>query len=208
MAINQGLAGAPTAKFADGTNPTVRMGNQGDQIVSELHGRYYEQTFRKNRFIGSITGQVTSAGLATTYTGLCLSNTPGNTVNLVVDFVDAAFLVAFAAAASVGILVGFSSTAVTHTTPITTALRNTFLGGPNPQGLVDSAATIPTPTLAHVLGQGLTGAITTVPGYGGFTKDLGGGLILPPGGFCAIYTSTASGAASMSASIGWTEVPV
>lgn len=45
-----------------GIQAILRLGNQADLIVSELHGRYYEQTYRTNTFSqdsGSIT--ITSA---------------------------------------------------------------------------------------------------------------------------------------------------
>jgi hypothetical protein len=54
---------------------------------------------------------------------------------------------------------------------------------------------------------GLTGAITVTPGFLN-QIDLEGSIILPPGGFAAIYTSTVSGAASLWASMQWEEVPL
>lgn len=193
-----------------GDNATIlaRGGKQGDIITSELHGRCYEQTLRGNRFGGSITGQVTTVGAATTYTGLVLSNPVGSPVNLVIDKVGAAFLVAFTAAASIGIMTGYNSTTnVTHTTPA--VVRNKKIGGAIGYGLLDSAATLPTaPVLDIVLATGLTGAITTAPEIPAIMADLEGSIILPPGAYAAIYTSTASGTASMSASFSWEEVPI
>lgn len=205
--ILQGQVGVQA--LSDSGNPaTVRMGKQGDLIVSGLHGAQYEQTMRGNRYGGSIVGQVTTVGAATTYTGLCLSNPVGSGVNLVVDKVGVAFLVAFAAAAAVGVMTGYNSTTnVTHTTPA--VVRNKKLGGAAGYGLLDSAATLPTaPVLDMVLATGLTGAITTTPSVAASLYEIDGGLVLPPGAYAAIYTSTVSGAASMSASFSWEEVPV
>jgi hypothetical protein len=203
----QGIPGS-TSKIADGVaSSAMRIGNQNDLIVSELHGRYYEQTYRKNKFGGSIVGQVTTVGVATAYTGLCLSNPNGSNVNLVIDKVGVAFLVAFTAAASIGIMTGTSISAnVTHTTPA--VVRNKFIGAAAGSGLLDSAATLSaTPVLDIVLMAGLTGAITTSTSGADGVFDLEGTIILPPGSFAAIYTSTASGTASMSASFSWEEVP-
>ena len=185
----------------------ARMGHNGDLIVSELHGRYYEQAYRQNMFGGSIVGQVTTVGLATTYTGLCLSNPAGSNVNLVLDKIGLAFLVGFTASATVGIMTGINQAAnVTHTTPA--VVRNKFIGKSSGTGLLDSAATLSaTPVLDVVLFAGLTGAITTAPAADGL-YELEGSIVLPPGAFAAIYTSTASGTASMSASFSWEEVPV
>lgn len=199
-----------TGEQNTGDNATIlaRGGKQGDVITSDLHGRCYEQTLRGNRFGGSITGQVTTVGAATTYTGLVLSNPVGSSVNLVIDKVGVAFLVAFTAAASVGIMTGYNATTnVTHTTPA--VVRNKKIGGAIGYGLLDSAATLPTaPVLDVVLGEGLTGAITTTPSINSGLTDMEGSIILPPGAYAAIYTSTASGAASMSASFSWEEVAI
>lgn len=196
------------ALAASGANLAQRSGNLGDAIVSELHGRYYEQTLRGNMYGGAITGQVTTVGLATTYTGLCLSNPVGSGVNLVINKVGIAFLVAFAAAAAVGIMVGYNaSTNVTHTTPVTPHNKgNANLAGG--KGLLDSSATLPTaPIVDTILLAGLTGAITTAPDSPDGVFDLEGSIILQPGGYAAIYTSTVSGAASGAFSFSWEEVP-
>lgn len=206
----QGQVGpqATTQSLSPTQQPVVRLGNLGELIFSELHGRYYETTYRKNVFSAATPGVTTTVGLATTYTGLCLSNPIGSPVNLVVNKVGISFLVAFAAAAAVGIMVGFNSgTNVTHTTPVTPQAQ--FVGGPAGYGLVDSSATLPTaPTLRTVLMAGLTGAITTAPTSNPGIFDLEGSLVIPPGGYAAIYTSTASGASGLAASWQWEEVPV
>lgn len=193
---------------ADGSPIDARAGRAGDLIVSKLQPDYYEATFRKAGFHGANSGGVTtSVGLATTYVGLCLSNPPGSGMNLVLDKVGWAALVAWAAASAVGIMTGYhASTEVTHTTAL--APKSRFVGQPVGVGKLDSAATLPAaPTLAMLLGAGLTGAITTLPQVGPNVVDLHGSIILPPGAFAALYTSTASGASGFLGSFSWTEVP-
>lgn len=194
---------------ADGAVNPARSGKTGELIVASGHGLYYEPSIRRTIFSGAIVGQVTTVGLNTTYTGLCLSNPVGSPVNLVLNKVGYAFLVAFAAASAIGLMTGFNaSTNVTHTTPVTPRSQffNSTGGG---VGLLDSAATLPTaPTLNTILGAGLTGAITTTPFGLGSLTDIEGAIILPPGGYCAIYTSTASGAASGAFSFQWEEVAI
>jgi hypothetical protein len=188
----------------------ARAGQLGELIVGQLHGRYYETAYRRAMFsAANQAGATTSAGLATTYTGLCLSNPNGSSVNLVLTKVGYSFLVAFPAAAAIGLMAGYLTTAnVTHTTPGTP--RSNFFGaGQAGLGLVDTAATLPVaPVVTHLFGSGLTGAITTEQVAPGELVDLEGGLILPPGAFAAIYTSTASGAAAFLGSFQWEEVPV
>lgn len=196
---------------ATGTlNQNIRAGRQGDVIVSELHGRYYETTVNKAMFsAANQAGQVTTVGLATTYTGLCLSNPVGSQVNLVINKVSAAFPVAPAAAMAVGIMTGYNATTnVTHTAALTP--KSQLIGtGPLPLALADSSATLPTaPTLNVLFGFVGTAAVTAVNAVSGFLADMEGSIVIPPGGYAAIYTSTASGAAGMFASMSWEEVSV
>ena len=208
--LTQGQVGAlsATQSIAPGTQVPLRQGNMGDAIFSELHGRYYEATYKRSVFNAAITGQVTTVGLATTHTGLVLSNPVGSTVNLVLLKFGYGFTVVFAAVASVGLAIGYNSgTNVTHTTPVTP--RSNFVGaGAAGVGLVDSSSTLPTaPTLHTILGAGLTGAVT-VQTYSGALIDLEGSIILPPGAYVATYTSAVCGAAGGHFSFSWEEVPI
>lgn len=207
-ALSQFIVGPQAVNAGDGALLDGRAGKTGEQIIQQLHGRYYETASRRAMFSGSITGQATTVGLATTYTGLVLSNPVGSPVNLVINKVGYAFIVAFAAGATIGIMTGYNqATNVTHTTPVTP--RNQFFNSASGGvGLLDSAATLPTaPTLNQILSAGLTGAITTTPVVPNGLVDLEGSIILPPGGYAAFYTSTASGAAGGAFSIQWEEVP-
>lgn len=181
----------------------------GAQRVVDAHPRYFEPTSRRTMFNASITGQVTSVGLTTTYTGLCLSNPVNSGFNLVVNKVGIAFIVAFAAGAAVGLMTGYhAATDVVHTTPAVP--KNNYIGSTaTGVGKVDSAATLSaTPIVNTILAAGLTGAITTIPQILPSLVDLDGSIILAPGGFVAIYTSTASGTAGGAFSFTWEEVPV
>lgn len=210
--INQGQVGpvASTSSLSAGAQPALRLGNMGDLIASGLHGKYYEAAYRRALFAAANqAATTTTVGLATTYTGLCLSNPVGSSVNLVLNAVGMAFIVAFPAGAAIGIMTGYnSSTNVTHTTPITP--RNQFFGiGASGVGLVDAAATLPTaPFLNMLLNSGITGAITTTTQGGMTYYDLNGAIILPPGAYAAIYTSTVSGTSGFFGSMLWEEVPL
>lgn len=208
----QGQVGQPAVRsISAGANPVIRQGQQSDLIVSELHGRYYELTYNRSMYTATLTaGTTTSAALSTTFTGLLLLNPNNSQVNFVINKVGMTFLVAFAAAAAIGIQVGNQSTALlSGLTTTNTQTRNNFLGAPNSTvGLTYSAATTTAPSLLHVFGVGLTGAITTVPQVPGFFVDLEGSVIVPPGSWIATYTSTASGASGMLASFSYEEVPI
>lgn len=192
---------------SDGTIVTQRAGRTGETVTTDAHARYYEPTIRRSVYSGSVVGQVTTVGLNTTYTGLCLSNPVGSSVNLVINKVGYAFIVAFAAGAAIGLMTGYNATTnVTHSTPVTPRSQY-FTSAGGGIGLLDSSAILPTaPTLNTVFASGLTGAITTATTVGPSVIDLEGSIILPTGAYCAIYTSTASGAAAGAFSFQWEEV--
>lgn len=151
--------------------------------------------------------QAVSVALATTYTGMCLSNPNASSVNLYLLRVKCALTVAPAGIASLGIVGGNATTDVTHTTPA--AVRNTFLNagitsgpGLKAQGLVDTAATISTPVWLEMMYDGFTAA--NLPNPSG-PIDFDGSWVIPPGGFIAVGALTALTGAFIS--VCWAELP-
>jgi len=185
-----------------------RIGSQGDQLVSGLHGRLYEANYRGKLFYGSngATPSVTTVALATTYTGLCLYNPAGSGVNVIVEQVGYSFLVAFPAAATIGLLVGSSAAGIVTASAAASPGAPSKIGSAYvPAALCALSATlVGTPKLHTVFGEGLTAAITTAP-QGMHLINMDGSVVLPPGAYCAIYTSTVSGAASLCGSFHWQE---
>lgn len=144
------------------------------------------------------SAQATTVALATTYTGLCLSNPNKSQQNLYLLRVGIGLSVAPAAISCIGLIGGQSTTDVTHTAAATVA--STFLGygsasaaqlsGGIPSiGLVDTQATIPTPTWLEMLMGGFTASALPSSPLANF--DFGGSWVIPPGGFIAIGTLTA-----------------
>lgn len=67
----------------DGATPIIRSGRLGDQIVSELHGKYYEQNMRGRVFKGlSASGGIALLVPATTGGHPMLWNPTGSGVNV------------------------------------------------------------------------------------------------------------------------------
>lgn len=196
---------ASTTSLGAGTNPNLRLDNMGGLAATQLNPRYYETTYRRQMYtIANQTGVTTSAALTTTYVGLCIANPTTSTVNVVVNKVGYAFTVAPAAAVTVGLMTGTGASITGAVTP-----RNRFVGGVGSQCLASTSLTLPgTPVLETVLGTVLTGAITTQSQQAPTVIDLEGSLILPPGAFCAFYTSTASGASGFFGSFQWVEIPL
>ena len=201
-------AGASNTGTSPNTPLPMRLGNLGDQIISELHGRYYEQTFRRNVFSAAVQAVgTTTVGLATTYTGLCVSNPVGSSVNLVIlkaslmqSVIQSTQPEAFALA------VGYNAaTNVTHTTPVSAGLRSNFVGSTyTGVALADTAATLPTAPTYHTFLQNTSSA--TVNGNGG-VFDLEGSIILPPGAYICFVTPAQASVAGMWFSLAWEEVP-
>jgi hypothetical protein len=208
----QGQVGQPSqSSISAGANPTLRQGQLGELIINELHGRYYETTYRRNMFTAALTsGTTTSAALSTTFTGFLLLNPNNSSVNFVINKIGMSFLVAFTAAAAIGIQTGNQNTAaLSGLTTTNTQIRSNFVGQPATSvGLTYSAATTTAPALQMLFGAGLTGAITTTPQIPGFAVDIEGSLIIPPGAWIGTYTSTASGASGTLATITYEEVPI
>lgn len=151
------------------------------------YGELYEASRRKDLFVAANqAAQAVSVALATTYTGICLSNDAAGTKNLVLLRASFALSVAPAAIASLHLIGGTG--AVTHTTPLTP--ENTRIGGgATVVGKADSAATIPTPRYLFPLMSGFTAA--ALPNFTMPTYQFRGEWIIPPGGFIAIGALTA-----------------
>lgn len=193
-----------TSSIAAGVQAPIRQGNMGEQIVSELHGRYAEATYRRAVFtIANQAGVTHSAALTTTFVGICVGNPASSTVNLHILGFGWALLVASAATAGIGIMTGVGT--------ITGALtpRNRYVGGAAGQGLATGGMTLPgTPVLEQIVGSVGTVAITSWGPLASNYTDLGGSLILPPNTFAASYMTTASGASGFLGGFVWEEVPI
>lgn len=207
--VNSGQS--PTSNLPDGLPMPMRLGAQGEQIVAQLHGKLFEAARRGKLFYGlnGATPSVTTVALATTYTGLALINPAGSGKNLIVERVGYSFLVAFPAASTIGLMVGYASGGVVTSSAAASPGASCLIGSSTlPAGSCALSATlVGTPKLHTVLGAGLTGAITTTPQKETW-YDADGSIVLAPGAYCAIYTSTVSGAASLAGSFIWQEEPI
>jgi hypothetical protein len=167
-----------------------------------LHGRYYQPANLGRLFSGGNQAPVPTAlpaGLTESYTGgLVLYNPVGSGVNVALLLAEYALVVAQTNAASIGLAVGQSATAPTGTLTAIAPVPGVVGSSATPEALLYSSAaiTLPVvPTLVRNLGVCDTGALTTGPSGAAGLSDLGGSIILPPGGF-ACFVSTAAGTAS------------
>lgn len=198
---------------SDGAVNPGRASRDGSAIVGAGMADYQELAVRGLVFQAANQGPggtTTTVGLATTYTGLCISNPVNSGKNLVMLQCGVAIIGAPAALSTIGLLAGYAQGGVTaHTTPLVplSSLINQVVA--SGVGKADAAATlVGTPILYMPFGIiGITGATAGVatPSFEPGLIDLKGAIVLPPGAYVAIYTSTV---VTIIGGFTWAEVPV
>lgn len=230
MPLSQ-LTIGPQVKIADGVTPAVgaRGGQQGEAMVSELHGRFYEQVFRNNVYsIGcSVTAlSANTITLTATSTPILGVWNPGTSaVNLVMLQCSlTAYINTLTTPASAGVFVWASSTGnnviTTGSSPFnrkTLASSGSsakgFPGGVALTGLTNNtvifeAMDYPAPgplaygtiTAPTATGNSLAGSVGV--------QNFDGSLIVPPGGVLALLNTTSTTTMSVAGRLMWEEVPV
>lgn len=191
---------------AGGVAKSLTVDAQGAQIVTQRHGALYSPALAGVMgYAANQSGATLSAGLATTYTGLCLSNPAASGKNLALGRVSGQINVAPAALTAFGLIVGFAAGGITvHTTPVTP--KNGILSATPPAlvGLADAACTL----VGTPVWQDWISELTSATGSLSFTRDYSGSLIIPPGGYVAIGASIAGPTAGLLAGISWEEVAI
>jgi len=207
MATNYGKVG-PTTN-SDGSDAPMRLGKAGEQIFSELHGRYYEQASRGKLFMAQaiVTAPVvytTAAGTG----GPLLWNPPNSGVNAVILAVSFGITTVTTVAAALGITGNTGQTAAPSSTTAIDGRANLFLGQaasactPYRIGTVTTAGGFLLPFASlH------TGALTTETGIAGFI-DVGGAILVPPTGWASIAASATASTTVGTFGMIWEEVPV
>lgn len=190
----------------DGNPATARGSKDGALVIAGYRGKYAEAAYRGKIFTAANQAAVTTTvGLATTYTGLCLSNPINSVVNLELIIVSVMQSVLQATQVEAfALATGSSGTAVTHTTPGTVkpALVGSAFTG---VGLVDTAATLP---VAPVYDTFLTNTATATQDAPGVTIDLNGSIILAPGAYVCFVTPAQASVAGMWFGIKWAEIAI
>lgn len=217
MPTNQ-VAVGPQTNPDSATPVTARGGRMGDQIVSELHGKYYEQNSRGNVYKGlSASAGIALIVPATTGGHPTLWNPTGSGVNasiirLSLSYVSGAnapTAIEWAATLNAGSNVGTGSPIATFTTVNPSA----GLVGGSVNNKVRWAPTTNTFTAAPVFyeptGIGLdtmAAASTNAP----FTinVDYDGMLGLAPGTALSLCTQAATTTALFQVMVVWEEVPI
>jgi len=211
--INQNIVGQPANAAANAVLAN-RAGQLGDAIVSELHGRYYETTYRNNSFLLSVS----TAAAVTAYAGgaagtpmLAIFNPSGSGRNAVLNKASIGNVVAASAAGTVSFALWFGNTAaITQATTVTpwnmgTQLQSgSVVTGFRNVALTSGSAATNAIALASYYWATAAGAALVTNGV----FDLEGAIIIPPGSYCALGGSAALTSATWIGSMQWEEVPV
>jgi hypothetical protein len=213
---------------AVGQNVPVSVGEFGDILVTQLHGRFYEQNYRGNVYSA---GSSTTALSANTIT-LVAATTPivgvwnptASTVNLVMLTASLQAFIntlttpvgagAFVWASSIGN--GVISTGVApfnRKTLISAGSQaKAFNGGVALTGLTNNLVIFDAADFTSPTGQTYGTIVaptagTSLTGFGGI-HAFDGGLIVPPGGVLALLNTTSTTTMSATSRLLWEEVPL
>jgi hypothetical protein len=226
QATGQVLSGASgTANATQGTPLPLRQGGQGDLIVSELQGRFYEATFRGDTYVAGSTAvtalSANTIGLTQTATPIVgVWNPLSSNKNLIIN--QAALMnfinnvTSVAPGAYVWAVATGQSAISTGANPMNRrnlaafgSVAKAFNGGVALTGLVGSL-TIMEPAdfpLASGLLTTTVAAATPTPGVVG-VQNFDGSLIVPPGGVLALLNTVSTTTHSVTARLLWNEAPV
>jgi hypothetical protein len=146
---------------ADGANQPPRQGRTNELVVTELHGKYAEQSFRGRVFAASAAAlALTTPGTAMTF---CLANPPGSGVLVKPIRVDIGYVTApgTQALGYLGLYAGkFSGVAVTGTA-FGTVLCDRIAQAANPAAAALFTATLPAAPVLYRVIENKFGALAT-----------------------------------------------
>ena len=220
---NQGQTGKQT-----GQNIALGFGEYSEALVSELMGRFYEQTYRGLKFSAATAGggvQLAATHLFSTAIGtftpiLAIYNPLTSAVNLVLEQawvgLASAPLATVTQTGSFLLVVGSGQT-ITNAQSATPVNNKTLkAAGSNAIGISNAALAggVGNPTLLRPI----SGAIELVTATANATaiagsisvEDLAGSIIVPPGGYLALANGVSNAVSGhlVVAGFTWDEVPV
>lgn len=223
--ISQNIVGQPSTA-SNNAIVSGRAGQLGDAIVSELHGRYYETTYRGNSYFGGHSALTALSAntitlTATTTPILGVWNPTSNTNNLVILQANLTCVANnLTSGAGPGVFVwalslnnGAISTGLNPYNSKTLLQSGSnakfFAGSTALTGLSNNLVVVAGANLAAPSALTYTTLASTalLPAYVG-REDFDGSLIVPPGGVLALLNTTSSTVFSAAGRLLWEEVPV
>lgn len=216
----QGQVGPQTV--TDGSTPAVRLGKSGENIVQELHGRFYEQNYRGGMYTFGLsnTTLVAANAIATGLTATAqpvigLYNPSTSLVNLVI--LQASIVqttIANSAVAPGGFMWVYSAgnnAISTGSNPINCktlaaagSSAKAFACSTALTGLTNNLAVFRGTSIAPMNAAGNATAVTLTQGAS--VENVDGSIIIPPGGFIGIMNQVSTTTVSVSVGLLWEEV--
>lgn len=189
---------------SDGAEHVARSDKQGSLVTAAAHGEYNEAVVRDNVFMASTQTEDTwTVALAGAYTGLVVSNPAGSTKNLSILKAGMAITTAPAGIASIHLGGGWAPGGITVWNAIDFYNMKLGSAAASVANVGDTATLVGTPIYLYPLIGGFTaGALFSQPMS---TTDIGGCLMVPPGGYVMIVALTV---ALGFGCIVWEEIPV
>ena len=217
-----GVVGPQTmGSLGTGVPGAVRLGQLNDLVVTELHGKWYENNYRGNLYCGGMSVTALSANtitlVAATTPIIGVWNPTTSTANLVIAKAKLQIAVANANAVAPGGFVWATSTGNSALTLGLTPLNRKSLVAAGSQAKyfnISTALTGLTNNLVIQMAAGFgtliaaQGATATPIISGDTVEEFDGGLIVPPGGLLCLLNTVSTTTVSVASMIMWEEVPL
>jgi len=223
----QNIVGSPAQSAAANTPVNGRAGQLGDMIVSELHGRFYEQVYRGNVYVAGTTIAALSGNTITLTSSttpiLGIWNPQTSPVNAVIlqasltvvsnNLTSGAGPGVFVWAVSSGnnaISTGSAAYNAKTLTTIGSQCKHFPLSGPTAlTGITNNLVIVGGADFPSPSGMTYTtiGSTTLMPSFTG-VQNFDGSVIVPPGGVLALLNTTSSTTFSAAGRLLWEEVPL
>jgi len=219
---------ATSQSISPGLQAPARAGQLGDTIVSELHGRFYEQAYRGNLYSYGLSLTALAATNATA-TGLTATATPilgvwnpaTSTVNLVIlqAQLEAIYNTvttpvppgAFVWVTSTGnSAISTGAAAINRKTLAAAGSQaKSFAGAVALTGLTNNLTILEGADFTNASGvtYGTLGNTTLAQSVGG-VQNVDGSIIVPPGAFVGLMNTISTTTFSVSGRLLWEEVPL
>lgn len=169
---------------------TLRGDKRGQLVTVGGGGQYQEAAYRGSVFTAA-AAVTTSVTTTTTFTGLAVCNPNKSAVNLAIISAGAGLTSAAAAVNTLGLMGGWSATDQPQTTPgvITRLLIDQNFKNPGTATCVLGCTLNVTPLL---LMDWASWSTTTTTGSSTTFANINGQIVVAPGGFVALYTTSAA----------------
>lgn len=213
-----GVPGPPASSYPLGVAQNLRLGNMGDLVVTEAHGKYYEAAYRGKLFSwGGSVYALTANTLVLSSTGtpiVGVYNPTGSGKNVVIAKVKLQIVTAGNSAAVPGGFVyaqSIGNTAVSTGNAPFNRGAGTYLGSVA-KGFANGTVMTGLTTSLSIVGAAAFGNLvaaqgaTATPAFSPICQEeFDGGWIVPPGGMWGLFNTVSTTTISVATDLIWEE---